>query len=378
MAWRDTFLRRIHLCIGAFLSLPLVMIGLTGSILVFEPELSPSRGFGVASEGPVQSFTAMVEAARGSAREGLKPSLVIAPAAAGDLAEIRFSDPARPGPGGLQVFVDPVSLDVRGAQQGGDGWLRTMFFWHANMMVRDRSGREVGGWFGVAMCVLAVTGIIMQWPKRRRWRQAVTISSKSRGYRLLREVHGAIGFWSWLVLLIVSFSGVWLSFPQAFNGWAAAVGVRDLRPGIAGSGKVATVEGATPLNADGVAALAMAAAPGKPLRWISIPARADQPYRVMLGEAHSLATVAFVDPFAQRVTELRDPRDYAFAERIVASMHAIHDGSGLGVWWRALVFFSGLLPAIFAVSGILMWVGKYRTRRKMTRGRFDIASAPGE
>jgi uncharacterized iron-regulated membrane protein len=122
----------------------------------------------------------------------------------------------------------------------------------------------------------------------------------------------------------------------------------------------------------------MAAAPGKPLRWISIPARADQPYRVTLGEAHSLATVAFVDPFVQRVTELRDPRDYAFAERIVASMHAIHDGSGLGVWWRALVFFSGLLPVIFAVSGILMWVGKYRTRRKMTRDRFDIASAPGE
>ncbi len=378
MAWRETFLRRIHLCLGAFLSLPLAMIGLTGSLLVFEPELSPSRGFGPASDGQSQSFTSMVEAARGSAREGLKPSLVVAPATQGDLAEIRFSDPARPGPGGLQVFVDPVSLDVRGTQQGGDGWLRTMFFWHANMMMRDRSGREIGGWFGVVMCVLAVTGIIMQWPKRRRWRQAVTISGKSRGYRLLREVHGAIGFWSWLVLLIVSFSGVWLSFPQAFNGWAASMGVRDLRPGIAAGGKIATGEGLTPLNADGVAALAMNAAPGKPLRGISIPARADQPYRVTLGEPHSLATVAVVDPYAQRVTELRDPATYSLAERIVASMHAIHDGSGLGVWWRALVFFSGLLPALFAVSGILMWIGKYKNRRRMTRGRLNVAGVPGE
>ena len=142
----------------------------------------------------------------------------------------------------------------------GEGWLREIFFLHANAGTRDRNGREIGGWFGVAMCVLAVTGIIMQFPTRGRWRQAMVMERGARGYRLLRQLHGVVGFWFWLVLLVVSFSGVWLSFPQAFNSLTATWGVRDLRPGVAAP-RVAPIQDVTPLDVDGAVALARAAGP---------------------------------------------------------------------------------------------------------------------
>ncbi len=90
------------------------------------------------------------------------------------------------------------------------------------------------------------------------------------------------------------------------------------------------------------------------LRSIGLPQRADQPYRMTFGEAHAPPVIVFVDPWQRKIADLRDPRDYSWAERVVASMHAIHDGSGFGSGWRVLVFISGFLSATFAISGVAM------------------------
>jgi uncharacterized iron-regulated membrane protein len=377
IAWRATVLRRLHLILGGVLSIPLAIIGLTGSILIFEPQLQPGHDFVRASAGPAQPYAAMIEAARAAAPKDFAPSTIFAPVASGDLASVRFSDPRHPGPGGMEVYLDPATLALRGTVKPGEGWLREVFFFHANAGMRDRTGRDIGGWFGVVMCVLSVTGIIMQFPTRGRWRQAMVMQRGMRGYRFLRHLHGVIGFWFWLVLLVVSFSGVWLSFPQSFNSLTASLGVRDLRPGVAAP-KVAPVESATALDVDGAVALAQAARPDLALRTIGLPQRPDQPYRFSLGEAHALPVIIFVDPWRRTIADLRDPRDYTFAETAIASMHAIHDGSGFGFGWRVLVFVSGLLPGLFAVSGVAMWLAKRKLDRATQRSRLMPLGAPGE
>jgi uncharacterized iron-regulated membrane protein len=376
IAWRATVLRRLHLLLGGLLSIPLAVIGLTGSVLTFEPQLQPGHDFAAASAGPVQSYAAMIDAARAAAPKDFVPSTIFAPVAPGDLAILRFSDPRHPGPG-VEVYLDPSSLAVRGVVKPGEGWLREIFFLHANAGMRDRSGRTIGGWLGVVMCVLALTGIIMQFPTRGRWRHAMVMQRGARGYRFLRQLHGVIGFWFWLVLLVVSFSGVWLSFPQSFNALTATWGIRDLRPGVAAP-KVAPAAAAIPLDIDGAAALAHAARPDLALRMIGLPQRADQPYRFSLGEDHALPVIVFVDPWQRKIADLRDPRDYSFPERVVASIHAIHDGSGFGWGWRALAFISGLLPALFAASGVAMWLAKRRLDRAARQSRLAPLGAPGE
>lgn len=377
IAWRASVLRRLHLLLGGLLSIPLAVIGLSGSVLIFEPQLQAGHDLMPASIGPMQTYAAMVEAARAAAPKDFVPNTIFAPVAPGDLAMLRFSDPRHPGPGGVEIYLDPSRLTVRGVVRPGEGWLREIFFLHANAGLRDRNGRAIGGWFGVVMCVLAITGIVMQFPTRRRWRQAMTIQRGARGYWLLRQLHGAIGFWFWLLLLIISFSGVWLSFPQSFNSLTAAWGIRDLRPGV-GAPKVVLSDGATALDVDGAVALAQATRPDLTLRSIALPQRVDQPYRVALGEDHALPVIAFIDPWQRKVVELRDPHDYSVAERVVASMHAIHDGSGFGWFWRALVFISGLLPASFAVSGVAMWLVKCKLDRAAYRSRLMPFGTPGE
>jgi uncharacterized iron-regulated membrane protein len=379
--WRDKLLRRLHLCIGGILGIPLIIIGLTGSILVFNDELQswldplPRAQ----TDGTPHALVDIIAAAGKSAPEGYRASLIFPPSEAGVPAEVRFSDPKRPGPGGVQIFVDPASLNVLAVKRPGESLLRQFFLLHANFLTQDRSGRGVVGWFGVAMCVLGASGLILWWP-RRNWRAAFTVDRNARGPVLLRQIHGAVGIWSLIVFMIVSFSGVWLAFPQTFNGLASSwLGARDLRPGPAGA-VVKPVAGATALDADGVAALAVVAAPDASLRFIGLPLRPEQAYRVALtrspGDSPVFGITLLVDPWVQRIIERRDPRGYSFAEKLVVAMHGIHEGSGFGWVWRVLVFLSGLLPALFAVSGVWMWLLKRRKRQMPLAS--DVVAVPGE
>jgi uncharacterized iron-regulated membrane protein len=243
-------------------------------------------------------------------------------------------------------------------------------------MMQDRSGRAIIGWFGVAMCALGASGLILWWPARRNWRAAFTVRRGARGAALLRQIHGAVGIWSLVVFMVVSFTGVWLSFPQTFNEFAASwLGARDTRPGAAGI-TVQPLAGTEALDIDAAAALARDAVPGARLSFVALPLRAAQPFRIALVSPTNgaLPITAFVDPWQKRVAALRDPRDFTLVERVVASMHGLHEGRGFGWGWRLLVFVSGLLPALFAVTGIWMWLLKRRRRRKL----LVTVAVPGE
>lgn len=397
--WYRT-LQNIHLWTGLVLCLPLVMLGITGSILVVEDELRGLTGDQPAytlETGEAKPVSAILAAARAAAPAGTQPGFVIFPDEPGKPVTVRLTAarggaergppsggaPQGQGPGGPgqtppqapqqgpqqqgpmgMLMIDPVSLAVLGTQTQGDGFLRTVHMLHANFLIRDRSGREIIGWLGVAMLVLGVSGLVIWWPRPGRWKAAFTVKKGARGVRLHRELHGAVGIWSLVVFLIVTFSGVYLAFPQTLgDGVSAILPARDLRAAV----KVEPVKGARPADIDQVVELAKAALPGAALRSVSPPQRPDQAYRVGLapaGQAHGapIATV-FVDPWAARVAEVRDPAGYSAGETVLAWQRPLHAGEGLGGLWKWLVFLSGVLPPLFAVTGTLMWWLKRKARR---------------
>jgi uncharacterized iron-regulated membrane protein len=51
-----------------------------------------------------------------------------------------------------------------------------------------------------------------------------------------------------------------------------------------------------------------------------------------------------------------DPLDFSAGEAMLAAQHALHSGRGFGLLWKLLVFVSGLLPTLFAATGIAMWL----------------------
>jgi hypothetical protein len=46
-------------------------------------------------------------------------------------------------------------------------------------------------------------------------------------------------------------------------------------------------------------------------------------------------------------------------ESLSRKMRRWHDGSGMGIVWQLIIFVGGILPALLAITGIMMWL---RTR----------------
>ena len=363
---------QLHLWIGLILSVPLVLLGLTGSILVFEHELAEfiDPELHRAGAGEARPVSAIIDAARTVAPAEMRPTFVMAPEAAGDAARVRFVPPGRgqqPGFTDRVVFVDPASLAILGTRSSGEGILRQIFTLHANMMIRDRSGREAIGWLGTIMLGLGLTGLVLWWPRRGHVAAAFTVKRGARGLRLHRDLHGAVGIWTLLVFIIVTFSGVYLAFSQHLGAAVSAIfPARDLRAA-AQAAKAVPVRGQAAIDVDSAIAVAREVVPDGQLRRVMLPQRPDQPYRVGFarpGETHGMPlTAVFVDPYSRQVLLVLDPRTYTAGETFMAWQHALHAGDGLGWVWKLLVFVSGFLPLLFGITGFLMWQLKRRAKR---------------
>jgi uncharacterized iron-regulated membrane protein len=393
LPWRK-ILQQIHLWLGIALAVPLVILGITGSILVFHHEIEDFfRTDGApATAGERRALTEILAAAQATAPDRA-PMMLRLPGAPGEPAAVRLSRPrgaergaagGSPFAGSIQVLVDPVSLAIVESSNAATGFLRIMHDLHGNLMIGGRDGRVVVGWLGVVMLVMSVSGLVLWWP-RGRWAGAFTVRRGARGLRLHRELHGAIGIWSLVVLVVVSFSGAYLAFPQTMGAMVTGIFPgRDLRAA-AGAVRVQPIRGATPIDLEAAVALAREASGGAALRTAFLPMRSDQPIRLILArDGHSegapMITV-FVDPWAGRVVEILDPRAFTAGETILAWQRAIHEGSGLGPVYKALVFLSGVTIPVFAVTGVMMWLIKRANRRRArntpaptTRPAIDLKS----
>lgn len=366
-------LRTIHLWIGVALCIPLGMLGITGAILVFDDELealfvaSPTH---TPATGEAKPIADIIAAARKAAPQGLNPSFYRAPEKAGDMAVVRLQGGGRggpPGAGGLQLRIDPVSLEVIERKDPMATTMRWIFRLHANLLMGGRDGREIIGWLGVAMLALGCSGLVIWWPRPKQWRSAFGIRRGVKGVVFLRDLHAMTGIWNLLVFLVVSFSGVYLAFPQTMGDATRGLfGGRDLRA-TANTMKVERAGGQRPMEIDAAVALAKASSPDAKLMSIFLPMRPDQPMRIGLvrGSADGAPFITvFVDQWKSQIIETRDPRDFNAGESIAAWQHALHAGHGLGWVWKVLVFISGVATTLFAITGTWMWLAKRLQRRR--------------
>jgi len=356
-------LRLAHLWLGLILCLPLVLIGLTGTVLTFEHGF---EGHPMLAVGEAHGAMEIVAAAAKAAPAGQVPSFFVPPAEPGAAATVRFSQPGKGGPGGgpgrgAMISVDPVSLAVVDTA-GPGGFLRRVHMLHANLLIGTREGRSVVGWLGVVMLAMGISGLVIWWPRPGRWRAAFSVARNARGVRLHRELHGAVGIWGLLVFITVSFSGVWLAFPDTMAAMAGANAA-------ATPPKVQRTNDATAIDIDRAIALAQDGLPDAVVKSVALPLRPDQPFRINMarkGDADGApAIIAFVDPWSARLIESRDPRTLAAPLRFAAWQHTLHTGAGLGPVWHVLVGLTGLLPLLFAVTGVSMWLMKRRARKRM-------------
>jgi uncharacterized iron-regulated membrane protein len=410
------WLQQLHLWIGLILLLPLVMMGVTGAVLVYGHDIEHLLGQGeppAKAVGEWRSPGELMEAARAASNDPTRiPIAVRWPMEVGEPAAVRLSRPGMaserpqfrgsqqgqgggqqggqgqaqgrvptqsPFAGSLQILIDPVSLQVLETQQAMTGWLRFFHDLHGQLFIAGGLGRELVGWLGVALLVLGCSGLYLWWPRPGQWKAAFIVRRTAKGLRFNRELHGAVGIWSLVLFMLVNVTGVYLAFPQPI---AAAVNAvwpgRDMRAAMSQT-RVEPMRGVQPMGVNEAVELARSKVPDGRFLNASLSTRPDQAMRVGLiradhAEGAPIITV-IIDPFRKSVVDVFDPQAMSTGERIIAWQRALHYGIGLGGGYKFLVFVSGVIIPVFAVTGFLMWWLKRRNRRAGEKAKRAILDA---
>ncbi|MFA5970609.1 MAG: PepSY-associated TM helix domain-containing protein [Sphingomonas sp.] len=352
IGWRN-FWFQFHKWIGLILAILIIPLCLTGSALVWHDGLDRvlnAQRYAVtgARTLPVATYVATAQKSL-PAGEGIA-SLKM-PGEPGDPVVVATG----PGASALRgpalrtnVYLDPPTARVLEVAGSRSGPVMILHMIHGTFMIPG-VGRAIVGWVGVAMMISAFTGIWLWWPTIGRW---------TRGLRWRRRpnvdsnLHHLFGFWVAVPLFLLSLTGAWISFPGFFGPLAGENG----RPMGFGADRAAMArakplpETATSLST--AVAKAQALAPGR-LVQINWPTDYKAQWSVIVKPAHGKpVTVAVDDRSGKAMPSPGIDRGQAPVARL---MRQIHDGTGMGIAWQVVIFIGGLLPAILAITGIIMW-----------------------
>jgi uncharacterized iron-regulated membrane protein len=379
----------LHIWIGLILGIPFAALGVTGSVLVYEQQiddaLSPAP---VASaRGDMKGPQAIIDAAM-AARPGARALILSWPQEAGDPAMVRLTTGGGRDAAVTQIYIDPVSLAVLDAREGfRSSFLRTVHDIHGSMMIGGREGRATIGWLGAGMLLLGLTGIVLWWPRKNRWKDAYGVKRGATGWLFYRQVHGTAGITAWLLFIVLSFTGIAIAFPQTISSMVRttlAEGPSTIP--VQGPGapqiRVQPVEGVRAADADKALELAFQAAPDAHPVNMFLAQGKDQPIRVNMlpnGSAEGAPTTSVaVDPYRGEVVNVRDPWAGDLGDAVMTWLRPLHTGRGTNEIYKFAIFVVGLLPPLFGVTGTLMWWVKRRARVQARRSGEAMEGVPAE
>lgn len=383
------FLRTVHLWAGLIFGTILVLQGLTGSALSWIHELDAGLNPGLLRVAPPpglregdalriapSSVQAVHDALANDARYG-KPSMLELPGRAGEVYVAWY----RPGkedsswkqPVTRQVMVDPATLAVTGERNWGEAGLSrpllmpTLFHFHRYLLAGE-GGKVVIAVQGVALVLMAVTGIVLWWPRMTLQALANALKVRFGGNwsRFSFQLHRSAGFFLAPVLLFLGFSGVHFNMPT----WTTPVveTVARLTPAAKPENRSPAALPRLPV-AQAVAA-AQARFPAARVGRVSFPAGAKAPYEVRVRQPGELrqgpgATRISIDARDGSVLRVADPLGGTGGDRFVAALFPLHSGEAFGNAGKAFISIVGLAPLVFFVTGIVMWL---KFRRKPKKG----------
>lgn len=352
----------LHRWAGMTLGLLFVLMGLSGSLLVFEHELdealNPQLFHGAACAAPLDldAVAAKVQAQWPHAKIGL----IYLPRHEGGSYRATFK---APGMEAGEAMLDACSGALLGSRDraviglGAQQLMPMLQTWHLNMF-QGKQGRIAQGYIGAAIAVLLLAGFYLAWPKRGQWLRALRIRLDQNAYRSNYDLHRAIGLLALPPLLVLALTGFYNGLPELGRGVVAGVAEVGVERRNIAMPALEKHEAAIPWNAvqtvaapylrDGATLVGISRQPDKGI-YIARLHRADDWQRT--------GTLRlYVDMRNAKVLHAIDPLSGKGGDRFIAALFPLHSGQLGGSLVKWLVALAGLLPALFFITGVTTWI----------------------
>jgi uncharacterized iron-regulated membrane protein len=349
------------------LGLFVVSAALSGTVLVFKDEIDAALfpnlrevtpGFTTA---PLQTVLHQAEAAV----PGGQVQLLMTARYPGDTHEAWIQPAGTSALTDLRlVYVHPATAEVLGQRPVTKAPMLVLHYWHSQLLFGGPIGTGIVTLGGLALLALCLTGIVLWWPKKGKLRRALTIKRRQPWHRLLYDLHRAAGFYLLPLLVLITITGLALVYHDATETAINQLTGSPPEPEVPALEAPAAT--ATPLPADSLQAVAMQLFPEALVTRLMFPREATAPFTVRLkapSEVHPNGkTYVVMNPYTAEVLAVRDAANGPVGWRLIDLLYPLHKGGVGGIWTKVLHALCGLMVVVFAITGLIMWWKRTRTR----------------
>ncbi|MDO6435193.1 PepSY-associated TM helix domain-containing protein [Flavitalea sp. BT771] len=401
----------MHLWVGIPCALFLFIICLTGTIYVFNREITqwvdedkfhvtlPANAFPL----PMATLTSLLE----KEQKGLTTTAVTIPSSKTQawIFSMQEKEPGKKGGKGNMAkgpkakpkisnfLVNPYTGRVQGdAQSTSFVFFNTVLQLHRWLLISNHDiGTAITGTAAILMIFLQISGIILwlpaklrSWKSRRAWKQGFRIKFDATPKRLNFDLHKAVGFYTFLFITIMALTGPAMAFDWYKAGFSRALGVQPVKKGADNelTSRVAS-DTARSMTLETALARSEALFPYEGITRVTLPKNATGVFNIQKMQEGFFASAAidriFLDQYTGAIVKLDRFSDKTLGQKIVTLIKPIHTGELFGTLSKILYFIACLIATSLPVTGVIIWWGRRNKKGKtiaVVKNRQELQEEP--
>jgi uncharacterized iron-regulated membrane protein len=342
-------LLQLHLWVALTTGLFLIILGVTGAMLVFEPAYERARHPELLRVTPGQArlpLDTLVDRARPQGT----PVIVLVPKENDESVQIFVMNAKKkPALVYLNQYTGAV-LGMRTVAEQQQGLMLKARAFHKNLLQGKIGGKIVGA-VTILSIFMALSGLVLWWP-----RKTFRVKTDASLARFNFDLHNVVGIFSSAVLLLLSLTGVVIAYPQVSRFVQSFDAPRLKEPAYA-----APPGNPTRLSIDSLVRLAQLAIPGTPAA-ISLPppgsAVMNMGIRLPGEPARATRSRLWIDTYTGQVLRAdnsRNPTPGHGGSNIRLAIAMLHTGVLYGWITGTLILLGSVGQVVLVITGVLIW-----------------------
>ena len=370
------FINDVHLWIGVGSSLVLFLVCLSGTIYTFRheiEELVEPEKFHVEASGSKAPVADLIAATQQTSQG--KVTRVSWYDDASKPFELQVSK-SKEDKRGETFYVNPYSNEVIGTGKGPTS--KFFMFWfkmHRWLLMDESIGRPIVGIATLLFVILTLTGLFLWFPKKyKNWKSlepGFKIKFSAKWKRINHDLHNALGFYSFLIVLIMALTGLNWSFEWYKDGMSDVLGAKVF--GQRGEKPMPStpVASAEKLSVEKIIEIGNKEFQYSGKSVLGMPKGPDGSYEFKKLNADNLnkesSDKIVIDQYSGAILKRELYADKSIGQKIASQIRSIHTGEIYGLFSKIIYFIACLIATSLPVTGIFIWLNKMKKSNQQSK-----------
>ncbi|MDF5725347.1 MAG: PepSY-associated TM helix domain-containing protein [Rhizonema sp. PD37] len=358
----------LHRYIGLGVGLIAIIVGLTGSLLVFQGEITThQKHYQIESITPKGEMLPMEVVLNTmtqiyASQPDYKLKRVYMPTKPDEPFNVMYASKENDW---IENYVHPYTGAVLGNNLNpnpAERFYKVIYALHYSLLAND-IGLKIVGTVGLLMCILTSTGIFL-WPGWRKLLMGFRIKWNAHPKRVNFDIHKVGGVIAAVFLFFTFFTGFCWNFSEFSEPVIRAI-TFSWKPEPVSQ----YIPGQSPLKLTEQLNTAQAQLPTAELRSVYFPEKPDSAlmirYKLPQEKEDYGNSSVYLDQYNGKVLRVDNALDPSLGDRILNSFAPLHYGTFGGLPTRILYVFIGLSPFLLFVTGIDMYWHRKRSKTNL-------------